>query len=150
MKLTDWVGVWGGILATILAVLKIFEYRRDRANIKVKIGDNYTKVQPNGAVLTSLIITAINVGRRPVTLSRAGLLMPRNSKQKYLLCADTNPRRLELTEGKSHDYYLDADKLIQENGLPADKYAACVIDETERWYWSHNWLTRLFKLGRIK
>lgn len=156
MELKELLITWGGwLLAVILGILKISEHFRDRANIKVTVYGNYEvypKNTPYGNA-TLLTINAANVGRRPVTLTKAALLMPKNSKNKYLLCADPVSDALashELTEGKSRDYIMNEDVLKKEYGLTPSKYVACVYNATGKCYWSHNWLTRLIKLGRIK
>lgn len=156
MELKELLITWGGwLLAVILGILKISEHFRDRANIKVTVQGNYEvypKNTPYGDA-TLLAITAVNVGRRPVTLTRAALLMPKNSKSKYLLFANSVTDAVashELTEGKSRDYIINEDVLKKEDGLIPSKYVACVYDATGKCYWSHNWLARLIKLGRIK
>jgi len=145
------IGIWGGILSTILAVLKILEYRRDRANMKVTVRGNYAvfpKNTPYGDA-SLLVITAINIGRRPISIKQAGLLLPRNSKRKYAVFGESI-RTVELKEGQSYDYNAKEDSVRQEHNLSSNKYVAYVRDATSRCYWSHNWLMRLIKVGRIK
>lgn len=155
MSLTEILAFWGAILSTILGVLKILEYRRDRPNIKVTVKGNmkvFPQITPYGNA-NLLVITAANISRRNVTLTTAALLMPRSSKTKYLLCSDSVSKAwssMELKEGQARDYIMDEDVLKKEHNLTADKYVACVSDATGKYYWSCNWLKRLIKLGRIK
>ena len=139
-------------MSSILAGLKILEYRKDRADVKVTVRGNY-EVVPTTTVYGKrpiVLITAVNKGRRPVTLRGAALLSPR--KRHYLLCADsmTAMRDIELTEGKSHQYLMSEDDLKKKHELTPEKYVACVWDATGRYYWSHNILKRLLKLHRVK
>lgn len=152
MNWTLVLALWASILSTILAVVKILEYRKDRLHIKVTVKGNYrivpiTKAYGNRPLV---VITAANRGRRPVTLLKAGLLLPR--KEGYLLCFDsmTAMRSVELTEGKSHDYLMSEDDVKKKYALTPKKYVAFVSDATGRSYWSHNILRRFLKLRRTK
>ena len=152
MNWTLVLAIWGSILSTILSLLKILEYRKDRANVKVTVTGNYKIVATTEAYgdRPLVMINAANRGRRPVTLTGASLLGPR--KKQYLICADsmTTGRPVELTEGKSHFYLIFEDDVKNKYGLTPEKYVACVWDATGRYYWSHNVLKRLLKLHRIK
>lgn len=154
MNWTPILAIWGSILSTILAVLKVLEYRKDRANIKVTVMGNY-KIFPTTEAYGNrplVMITAANRGRRPVTLAGAALLLPRKHEYKYIICADslTTGRPIELTEGKSHQYRMFEDDVKNKYGLTPEKYVACVWDATGRYYWSHNIFKRFLKLRRIK
>jgi len=151
IDLTTGLAIWGAILSTILAILKLFEFYRDRANIKVSVKGGYhvyPKNHPNNPYGDKALIsiTASNNGRRNVTLKKAGLLMPRGGRYLVPVGSITS---IELTEGKSHDYEL-SEKEVEEKGITPDKYVAFVIDATGKYYWSHNFLRRLIKLHRIK
>jgi hypothetical protein len=83
LTLTTILAIWGAVVSTILAFLKIKEfYREDRPKIKVTVAGDYYVLPKNhpqnpygDKPLVS--ITAINIGRRPVTLKKVGLLMPK-------------------------------------------------------------------------
>jgi hypothetical protein len=146
------LAIWGSILSTILAILKILEHKKDRVNIKVTVRGNY-KIIPTTRAYGNrplIMIEAANRGRRPVTLVRAALLLPR--KDGYLLCLDsmTATRPVELSEGKSHQYLMFEDVVRNKYGLTPDKYIACVGDATGRCYWSHNILKRVVKVHTTK
>lgn len=68
------------------------------------------------------------------------------------MCADpfTAGQPIEVTEGKSHNYYMNEEDLKSKYKLTPDKYVAVVIDATGGKYYSHNILMRLLKVGRIK
>ena len=147
MTLTEILAIWGAGLSTVLAVFKILEYRRDRADIKVTVQD----LRNDPIDKRYLIISAVNKGRRVVTLEQAGFLMPRNVRDvinRYLKCtSQIGPR--ELTEGEHCDYNILLDS-ARARPLFREGYVAYVIDATGKHYYSHNWLSRLLKLGRIK
>lgn len=149
--LTTILAIWGAVVSTILAFLKVKEYR---ARMKVTVAGGYYVLPKNHPKNPygnkSLVsITAVNIGRRPVTLKKAGLLLPRSEKKtKYLLAAESIVS-IDLTEGKSHDYQLLEDE-IKNAGLTPDKYVACVIDATGKFYWSHGVFKRFLTLHRIK
>jgi hypothetical protein len=151
MNWTLILAIGGWFLSIMLGVLKVLEYRRDRPNIKVRVKGDY-KISPTTTEYGDkplVIITVANRGRRPVTLVKAGLLLP---KRGYLICLDsmTATRPVELTEGKSHDYIMSEEDLKSKYGLTPEKYVACVWDATGKSYWSHNILKRFLKLHRIK
>lgn len=152
MSWTLILAIWGSILSTILAILKILDYKKDRANINVTVKGNY-KIVPSSKAYGDrplVVITAVNKGRRPVTLVQAALLTSR--KGGYLLCADslTAMRPVELTEGKAHNYLMFEDHLKKKYGLTPEKYVAFVCDATGRYYWTHKKLKRFLKLRRTK
>ena len=150
------LAIYGSILSTILAVLKILEYRKDRPNVKVTVQGNWTFNTPTTVYGNKryVVIRATNKGRRPVTLELAALLKPRKKSEEfpYIICADpyTAAKPVELTEGKSHDYLLLEEGLDKDCDLAPNKYVACVRGATGKFYWSHNILQRLIKLHRIK
>ncbi len=148
MTLTAGLAIWGAVLSTLLAVLKLIEFFRDRANIKVTVRGNYKVPEdPLYGDASYVLITAANKGRRPVTITHASLLVP--GSQEYLLAKDSLTH-VELTEGKSHNYPINENDVKSKSGLHPDKYVACVIDATGRYFWSHNFLMRFLKLRRIK
>jgi hypothetical protein len=155
LNLTTILALWGAVISTILAFLKVREfYREDKPRIKVTVAGGYYVLPKNHPKnpygdKPLISITAVNIGRRPVTLKKAGLLRPRDEeKKKYLLSVDS-VTTIELTEGKSHDYHLLEDE-IENKGITSNRYVAFVIDGAGRYYWSHNILTRFLKLRRIK
>jgi hypothetical protein len=79
-----WLGLYGSILSTILA---IGEYMKRRRRVKVRASYR-TLVGANPADV--LLLTAVNVGHRPVTLTVGGLLL--NSGQSLgLVGGGTTP-----------------------------------------------------------
>jgi hypothetical protein len=152
MNWTLVLAIWGALLSTVLAVVKILDYRKERANVKVAVKGSY-KVVPISRTYGNrplVMISVVNTGRRPVTLMGAALLLPR--KAGHLVCIDsmTAARPVELTEGKPHQYLMFEDDVKNKYGLAPRKYVACVWDGTGKYYWSHDIFKRLLKLRRIK
>ena len=64
--------------------------------------------------MTFVIVTAVNAGRRPVTITTIGAY--RLHPRKAFVCADTRPRNpYELTEGKQMMAMLDQSGLDLES-----------------------------------
>jgi len=154
MNLTLILAIWGSVLSTILAILELFKFRRDRAIINVRVRGDYVFIpkdhpgNPYGD--KSLIsISVSNSGRRPVTLKKAGLLLPRGTAKSKYLVPFGSVKTIELGEGKSHDYdFLEEE--AKKYGLLPNKYVAFALDATGKCYWSHNILKKFYKLKRIK
>lgn len=153
MNWTLFLAIWGSVLSTVLAVIKILEYRKDRGDIKVTVRGGYNVAPPTTIYGDKkyVLIVATNKGRRPVTIKGVALRLPRNNQEKlsFLLCPDAI-KNVELTEGRDHQYLIPEEDLMKKYDLPKEKYVACAWDATGKYYWSHNFLKRLFKLGRIK
>lgn len=155
MTLTTILAIWGAVVSTILVILKVKEfYRENRPKIKVTVAGGYYVLPKNHPQNTYgdkplVLITAVNMGRRSVTLKGAGLLMPKGEEKKKYLVGIGSVASIELTEGKSHDYHLLEDE-IKDERLTPDKYVAFVIDATGKYYWSHGVFKRYLILHRIK
>lgn len=145
-----WTGIYGAILSTILAVIKIVEIRRDRPVLKVTVsGDWIFHPNPFPGEKTTIAIKAVNLGHRPITLTGAGLLMP---GKRYLMCADSISQSyapVELAYGKAKEYYMGETSTQKEYKLAPDKYVAYIKDMTGRAHYSHNIFQRWFKLKRL-
>ena len=145
------VALWGAVLSTVLAVLKLSEFRKDRAILRVSVRGGYKKYPPDpvegdyGLVL----IDAVNIGRRPASIVSASLLLPDG---KHLVCVgrDTGRYPVELTEGKSHSFTLNEDKIKEKYKLSASQYVAVVADATGKRYYSHSVLGRLWRIRRFR
>ena len=153
ITLTAILAIWGAFLSTILAVIRILGFRKDRANIVVTVCGGY-KFHPADTVYGDklyIIISAANKGRRPITLTTAFMPTPRDIMKKQnvsaLICGDQyTAGPVELTEGKRHQYYMLESKI----GFSKDKYIAGVADATGRLFYSHNYIKRLWKLKRFR
>jgi len=147
--ITTILAVWGALVSTGLAVIKLNEFYRDRShvNVKVKCGVRIVPESHPYSKSNILSVTVVNVDRRPVTITGCALLMPRSVHVKYLFCNDElSAQEVELTEGKPHHYYFDEDTIRTRYGLRPSKYIAWVRDATGKSYWSHNFFIRLPRL----
>ena len=146
INLTLILSTWGAVLSSLLALLEIIKFFKDKASIKVKVIGGY-KVYPKNPVfgdLTWISISAVNKGRRPITITKAALVTPRGSKAKFIM-GPLAVKLNKLAEGESCDYFINEDKI----GLDSSKYVACVIDASGKHFWSDNFLNRFRKLRRI-
>lgn len=68
-----WIAIWGAIWSTVLGVIRFIEFRRNRANIRVKVTYAYSIYGDTVSRNVHLCLTAINRGRRRTKLEAAGL-----------------------------------------------------------------------------
>src|SRR5687768_5266632 len=107
--LTTLLAVWGALLSTGLAALKLDEYLKNRPNLRVVLQPGMTAV-PSSSVYgtaTLLLVKVANVGRRPTSITHVSLMLPRRGR--YLLCADphTATYPVDLSENKSHSFIFN-------------------------------------------
>jgi hypothetical protein len=83
--ITTLLAVWGAVVSTGLAIIKVIELSRDRSKVEVSVkGD--VKLIPEGrnpyGKAKLLCVTVVNKGRRPVTITGCALLLvwSKNSK----------------------------------------------------------------------
>src|SRR3989339_531961 len=70
------VAWYGAIIATLSIILSFLNYFRDKAKIKVKISQRILAYKNhNLGNELQILIEAINIGRRAITLSGAGLTL---------------------------------------------------------------------------
>ncbi len=148
---TTVLAIWGAVVSTVLAALRIAEHLRDRPIIKVVL-QPAMKAFPGFSIygtMTLLIVKVVNVGKRPVSVTHVSLMLPGKG---FLLCMDPHSATypVELSENKHHIFIFDEDDIRQKYELRPTQYVACVSDAAGRNYWSHGPLTRLWKLGRIR
>jgi hypothetical protein len=153
ITLTDLLALWGALLSTVLATIKLADFIKDKAKIKVRIKGNW-KVLPKNTKYgdaTYIIITATNVGRRPITLTTAFLVIPKRLRKicnaTSYICADPDTcKMVELKEGQTHSYFLKQDDI----GYNEREFVAGVYDATGRCHHSHGVLRRFLRLKTIK
>ncbi|RKX29341.1 MAG: hypothetical protein DRP46_07315, partial [Candidatus Zixiibacteriota bacterium] len=83
LTLTDILALWGAIISTILATIKLMDFMRDKAKIKVRVKANYQVYPRNNEYgdKVLIMIEASNRGRRPITLTKAYLIAPRRLRK---------------------------------------------------------------------
>ena len=92
------VAVYAALISTITGLVQVFNYRRDRSQVQLKVGHKMVITDPWREGLT--IVTVMNRGRRPVTITTVGAqrLYPHNP----IVIPETHPALPHgLTEGKS-------------------------------------------------
>jgi hypothetical protein len=92
------VAIYAALISTITGIVQVFNYRRDRSQIVLKVGhDMVLTTTPMRTGLT--IVSVINTGRRPVTINTVGgwCLYPHNP----FVIPETHPDLpYELREGQ--------------------------------------------------
>ena len=66
------MAVYGAILSTILALITILQYRRDRSHCKLTLSQEITTTLAQQTGLSALLVSVTNTGRRPLTLVYIG------------------------------------------------------------------------------
>src|ERR1700688_925357 len=92
------VAIYAALISTVTGIVQVFNYRRDRSQIVLKVGhDMVLTTTPMRKGLT--IVSVINMGRRPVTINTVGgwRLYPHNP----FVIPETHPDLpYELKEGQ--------------------------------------------------
>lgn len=107
------VAWYGAIVATLSVLVAFLNYLRDRGRIKVKLSQGFLAYGPNLGKDVQIFIEAINVGRRPVTLSGAGLSL-KNGRQVVAIRPEPINFPYELQEGKSIQIWMDKNDIFQD------------------------------------
>jgi hypothetical protein len=94
------LAVYGAILSTLTGAVQVVTHFKDRVHLLIRMQHNMETVNdPAHEGMTLTVMTVINAGRRPVTVTSIGAyrLHPHNP----FVITDMNPRcPCELTEGK--------------------------------------------------
>jgi hypothetical protein len=101
------VAIYGGILSTINSVVQVVAYRKDRADVVLKVRSNMMTTSDRryeGMKLT--LVTATNRGKRPVTIEGFSTKLL-DSRTEFLLMDIRPPIPCEITEGKSVTAYVN-------------------------------------------
>jgi hypothetical protein len=128
--LTTFLAVWGAILSSVTFGWNLLRDLRDRANVKVSVAvrkiitrmDGVSvAVDPNllgddGSPL-HVVISAVNVGRRPVRWQGVGGRYRRavNGKKGFVINARFLPKT--LAEAEAHDEYTDFDGPFKQDNV---------------------------------
>ena len=147
------IATWGALISTILATIKVMEFRQGSTNIHVRVARDM-KIHPQNPTYgdkSYLVITAANRGQRPVYLGTAGLIYRKTWRQHTGGCVAVdslrNPQPVKLEEGEARDFLIEpstVDKDVGHNG-----YVAFVKDRAGRTFHSHGLLGRLVRVRSI-
>lgn len=121
---------WGILITLIIAVygaiLSTFTFwntkQENKREIKVKASHGLIK-KPTGVTPPLVILTAMNTGRKTVSLTNTGLILP-NKDRPYLIFTQPDsfvPFPHDLVEGKSCQVWLTAKELA--NDLVSEGYS---------------------------
>jgi hypothetical protein len=98
------LALYGAVLSTITAVVQILNHFRDRVKVALTVRRDMKSLGMGQqfANMTMVIITATNVGRRPVTITgfAASLLFGKHKDSDWYLPDVRPPLPYEITEGK--------------------------------------------------
>ncbi len=116
------LAIYGAILSTLTAIVQVINHLRDRAKVQLKVRKNMKSPNMGRRYdgMTMVIISATNVGRRPITIT--GFAMRPLTKKgepilDYYLPDVRPPLPCEITEGK----YVAA--FVNQETLDFDKVA---------------------------
>ena len=136
MAMSDFnLTIYAAVVASGALGWKIYDIWRDRSHIKV--GITFAIPIYGGRLSTKqcISLTAMNKGRRPVTISGAGLNLSNGMHFAYIPYPNEFPRR--LNEGESHDVFFEEDVLrqdLKEQGPNVVIRCAYFRDQTDRYY----------------
>lgn len=146
----DWqivLAAWGAGLSTVLALLALHGWWRDRPRIVVsvphvnitvmRINDDQFSLRPNPDIVTAVAIT--NAGRRPVTVVAIGATDVA-AKTGTVIAADLN---ILLTEGARHVEEIGRARIAA--GLDVEERG---LDECVRYVWVRDATGREFRSGQ--
>lgn len=137
-------------LSVILALIRIYDFYKEKNNIKVRVRGNYL-LHEEGKPLkdeknnTYMVISVINTGKEPVTITNAGLLSQKS--KGYILFKDS-VGNTKLLPADSKDYLMPENRLTKD--MDRKRYIAFANTNIGKAYYSHNFLKRLIWLKRIK
>lgn len=83
------LAIYGAVLATITAIIQLLTHWKDKPHIRIQLRHNMMTDIPRYRGMTLTIVTAVNDGRRPVTIEgfAAALL---DSREQWVL-GDVQP-----------------------------------------------------------
>lgn len=112
LPLTGTLAVYGAVLSTLTVVIQVSNHFRDRPKVVLTVRKNMRPVFPDRRYhgMTLVIVTATNVGRRPVRIDgfAAGLLFQKGRKETDWILPDVHPPiRCETTESRTVSSFLN-------------------------------------------
>ena len=151
MDTTLKIALYGAIVSTVSLLIHYFNYRRDRADLKISVKGNIG-VYPKNTIYgdkTYISVDIANRGRRPVTITKCAFKTPKGTTKGWMVSGDSIRNPVELLEGKSKTYLFDEAEIKKYNLIDKD-LVACAVDATGQYYWADNLLMRWIKLRRCK
>ena len=106
------VAWYGAVISTFSLFFVYLNFLRDKSAIEVKISQGIP-IYGNQLGETIITITAINIGRRPVTLTGAGFELE-NGRQIVIMEPSGLSFPCDLLEGKSVQTWVDQDGIFKD------------------------------------
>src|SRR5713226_7534083 len=111
ISLTGSLAVYGAILSTVTALIQVINHVKDRANVRLSVRENMMPAFPDRryAGQPLVIVTATNVGRRPVRIEgfAAHLLFDAGRRTTDWYLPDVRPPLpCDITEGETVSAFL--------------------------------------------
>jgi hypothetical protein len=101
-----WLGLWGALLSTALGILRVMEFLRDQARLRLEpiwergdVGTDGRVVYSWSAAMPALRV--INTGRRTIHVTGAGVVRARWWRGRAAMATDVPALPAMLDEGKS-------------------------------------------------
>ena len=115
------LAIWGAVLSTALFIIKIIEFRRDRATIRVSATYGLMPVGLDPLaddVQDIIVLQAVNVGRRPITLTSAYLPLS-DGRSILALRSLRTPLPCTLNESEECGLYISIESIreVEEEGV---------------------------------
>jgi hypothetical protein len=110
------LGLWGAVLSTILALLRLLEYYgQQRPRITVSATQGFL-VAPEAPQFDVILLEAVNTGRRPVTITEAYLVLKNGTKFAPASASALSEKTIPclLKEGEIIRTYFDAQRVRDE------------------------------------
>src|SRR5258707_375863 len=112
---TDVVAFYAAIMSTIIALVQLSNFLRDRGRLRMEVQRDMEMVgDPRFQNMTLTIVTVTNAGRRPVTITHvfANCIYPR---KHFVVTTAIPPLPCELTEGKFLTAIIDQSQYEAED-----------------------------------
>lgn len=109
---TTLLAIYGSVLSTITVVILVLKYRKDKPLIRVKVSQGfYADMRFDDK--TKIILEAVNLGQRPVTLTSAGFAL---SNKEHIVILKPEPYELpfEIFEGKKYTTMINKDEIFKK------------------------------------
>ncbi len=147
-RLPTILAVWGAALSTLLAIVRLMDFIRDRVRVQVRVKGGYHchPKDPHNPDGTYITISVVNKGRRPVKVSSAALMKPKGFEIDWVVRELLSEPKPYLQEGQSHSFKMLEDDI----GFGSDQYVAFIEDASGKRYYSHKLPVRWWRLRRIR
>lgn len=141
------IALYAATVSTMTGLVQVFNYRRDRADIKIRVKSSIN-MYPETTIYddkNNISVNVINRGRRPIMIMQCCIKMPIGAEPRWLSSTEALKEPRKLNEGEYTNYMLPADQ-VHQFGLTINDIVVYVLDPAGREYWADNLLVRWWKL----